>query len=28
LEELRSGVDRRRHNLFGGDVVEHIDEIV
>ncbi|MFA6014979.1 MAG: hypothetical protein WC742_07905 [Gallionellaceae bacterium] len=26
LEELRSGVDRRKHNLLEGDVVEHIDE--
>ena len=28
LVELRSGIDRRRHNLRDGDVVEHIDEIV
>lgn len=26
LVELRSGVDRRRHNLREGDIVEHIDE--
>jgi len=26
LVELRSGVDRRRHNLRGQDIVEHIDE--
>lgn len=26
LVELRSGIDRRRHNLRKGDVVEHIDE--
>jgi hypothetical protein len=26
LEELRSGVERRRHNLREGDLVEHIDE--
>lgn len=26
LIELRSGVDRRRHNLREGDVAEHIDE--
>jgi len=24
--ELRSGVDRRRHHLLDGDIVEHIDE--
>lgn len=28
LEELRSGIDRRHHNVLNGDVVEHIDEIV
>lgn len=28
LEELRSGIDRRHHNVRDGDVVEHIDEIV
>jgi hypothetical protein len=28
LEELRSGIDRRHHDLLGGSVVEHIDEIV
>lgn len=28
LVEFRSGVDRRRHNLRAGDVVEHIDEKV
>ena len=27
LVELRSGIDRRHHNLRDGDVVEHIDEI-
>lgn len=27
LEELRSGIDRRRHNIFEGAVAEHIDEI-
>jgi len=27
LVELRSGIDRRHHNLFNGDIVEHIDEI-
>jgi hypothetical protein len=26
LVELRSGLDRRRHNLREGDLVEHIDE--
>ncbi|OIR17331.1 hypothetical protein GALL_23560 [mine drainage metagenome] len=26
LVELRSGIDRRRHNLREGDMVEHIDE--
>ncbi len=26
LIELRSGIDRRHHNLRNGDVVEHIDE--
>ena len=26
LIELRSEIDRRRHNLFGTDPVEHIDE--
>lgn len=26
LVELRSGIDRRRHNLREGDIVEHIDE--
>jgi len=26
LIELRSGIDRRHHNLRDGDVVEHIDE--
>ncbi|BBI99477.1 hypothetical protein FGKAn22_11700 [Ferrigenium kumadai] len=26
LVELRSGVDRRRHNRREGDIVEHIDE--
>lgn len=26
LIELRSGIDRRHHNLRGGDVVDHIDE--
>ena len=25
LEELRSGIDRRHHNLREGDVAEHID---
>ncbi len=25
LVELRSGIDRRHHNLLEGDVVEHID---
>ena len=28
LIELRSGIDRRHHNLRDGDVVEHIDEEV
>jgi hypothetical protein len=28
LIELRSGIDRRRHNLREGAVVEHIDETV
>lgn len=28
LEELRSGIDRRHHNLLDGDVADHIDEIV
>lgn len=28
LLELRSGVERRRHNLREGDIVEHIDEKV
>ena len=28
LVELRSGVERRRHNLREGDVVDHIDEVV
>ena len=28
LVELRTGIDRRRHNLREGDIVEHIDEIV
>lgn len=28
LIELRSGVERRRHNLREGDIVEHIDEKV
>ena len=27
LVELRSGIDRRHHNLRNGDVAEHIDEI-
>jgi hypothetical protein len=27
LVELRSGTERRRHNLREGDIVEHIDEI-
>jgi hypothetical protein len=26
LIELRTGVDRRHHNLRAGDMVEHIDE--
>lgn len=26
LIELRSGIDRRRHNLREGDMAEHIDE--
>lgn len=26
LVELRSGIDRRHHNLREGDIVEHIDE--
>ncbi len=26
LVELRSGIDRRRHNLREGDITEHIDE--
>jgi hypothetical protein len=26
LIELRSGVERRRHNLLDGDATEHIDE--
>lgn len=26
LIELRSGIDRRHHNLLEGDVAEHIDE--
>ena len=26
LIELRSGIDRRHHNVREGDVVEHIDE--
>ncbi|TAJ81504.1 MAG: hypothetical protein EPO42_02065 [Gallionellaceae bacterium] len=26
LIELRSGIDRRRHNLRAGDMAEHIDE--
>lgn len=26
LVELRSGIDRRRHNLREGDMTEHIDE--
>ncbi len=26
LLELRSGVDRRHHDLFGAGVVEHVDE--
>jgi hypothetical protein len=25
LIELRSGIDRRHHNLLEGDVAEHID---
>jgi hypothetical protein len=28
LVELRSGLDRRRHNLMAGSVVDHIDEEV
>ena len=28
LEEFRSGVDRRRHNLRAGDTMDHIDEKV
>ncbi len=28
LVELRSGVERRRHNLREGDITEHIDETV
>jgi hypothetical protein len=28
LIELRSGLDRRRHNLLAGGVVDHIDEEV
>jgi hypothetical protein len=28
LSELRSGPDRRRHNLRLSDLLEHIDEIV
>lgn len=28
LLELRSGIERRRHNLRAGDIVEHIDEKV
>jgi hypothetical protein len=28
LEELRSGIDRRHHNIIAGDVVEHIDVTV
>jgi hypothetical protein len=28
LVELRSGIDRRHHNVLAGDVVEHIDETV
>ena len=28
LLELRSGVERRHHNLREGDIVEHIDEKV
>jgi hypothetical protein len=28
LIELRSGVDRRHHDLLGGHVAEHIDEKV
>jgi hypothetical protein len=26
LEELRSGVERRHHNLLEGDIADHIDE--
>lgn len=26
LVELRSGLERRHHNLFPGDVADHIDE--
>ncbi|MDZ4203134.1 MAG: hypothetical protein U1C96_13425 [Gallionella sp.] len=26
LVELRSGIDRRHHNLREGDIVDHIDE--
>jgi len=28
LEELRSGIDRRKHMQRAGDVAEHVDEIV
>ena len=28
LEELRSGVERRRHSQREGDLVDHVDEIV
>lgn len=28
LVELRSGLDRRKHNLFAGGATEHIDEEV
>ena len=28
LVELRSGVERRRHNLRADDIVDHVDEIV
>ena len=28
LVELRSGVERRRHNLRLDDLIEHIDEVV
>jgi hypothetical protein len=28
LEELRSGVDRRKHSQRGGDIMNHIDEEV